>query len=58
MKPIVVLGIGMAGYTLIRKLRKLDHNTPITLISRDSGDHYSKPMLSDALAQGKRPSHW
>lgn len=53
MKPIVVLGSGLAGYTLVRELRKLDRDVPITLISRDSGDYYSKPMLSNALAQNK-----
>jgi rubredoxin-NAD+ reductase len=53
MKPIVVLGSGLAGYTLVRELRKLDRDVAITLVSRDSGDFYSKPMLSNALAQGK-----
>lgn len=53
MKPIVVLGSGLAGYTLVRELRKLDRGVAITLISQDSGDYYSKPMLSNALAQGK-----
>ncbi|MDO9012578.1 MAG: FAD-dependent oxidoreductase [Gallionella sp.] len=53
MKQIVVLGSGLAGYTLARELRKLNREVPITLISRDSGDYYSKPMLSNAFAQGK-----
>lgn len=53
MKPVVILGSGLAGYTLLRELRKLDSEVAITLISRDSGDFYSKPMLSNALAQGK-----
>lgn len=53
MKPIVVLGSGLAGYTLVRELRKLDREVEITLVSRDSGDYYSKPMLSNALAQRK-----
>lgn len=53
MKPIVVLGSGLAGYSVIRELRKLDRDIPITLVTRDSGDYYSKPMLSNALAQGK-----
>jgi rubredoxin-NAD+ reductase len=53
MKPIVVLGSGLAGYTLVRELRKLDRETPITLVSRDNGDFYSKPMLSNAFALGK-----
>jgi rubredoxin---NAD+ reductase len=53
MKPIVVLGSGLAGYTLVRELRKLDRDVAITLISQDNGNYYSKPMLSNALAQGK-----
>ena len=56
MKPIVVLGSGLAGYTLVRELRKLNRDLPLTLISRDSGDYYSKPMLSNALSQGKIPA--
>jgi len=52
-KPIVVLGSGLAGYTAVREFRKLNADVPVTLISRDSGDFYSKPMLSNAFAQGK-----
>lgn len=53
MKPIIVLGSGLAGYTLVRELRKLNPDIPVTLVSRDSGDYYSKPMLSNAFAQNK-----
>lgn len=53
MKQIVVLGSGLAGYSVIRELRKLDRDIPVTLVTRDSGDYYSKPMLSNAFAQGK-----
>jgi rubredoxin-NAD+ reductase len=53
MDNIVVMGSGLAGYTLIRELRKLDRQTPVVLVTRDSGDYYSKPMLSNALAQRK-----
>ena len=53
MHTIVVLGSGLAGYTVIRELRKLNRDIPITLVSRDSGDYYSKPMLSNAFAQHK-----
>lgn len=53
MDPIVVLGSGLAGYSVIRELRKLDRDLPVTLLSRDGGDYYSKPMLSNALAQRK-----
>lgn len=52
-KPIVVLGSGLAGYTAVREFRKLNADTLVTLISRDSADFYSKPMLSNAFAQGK-----
>jgi len=53
MDPIIVLGSGLAGYTVIRELRKLNRDIPITLVSRDNGDYYSKPMLSNAFAQNK-----
>jgi rubredoxin-NAD+ reductase len=56
MKPIVVLGSGLAGYTLVRELRKLDRDIPITMVSKDTGNYYSKPTLSNAFAQGKEPA--
>lgn len=56
MEPIVILGSGLAGYTTARELRKLDPKVPLVMVSRDGGDFYSKPMLSNALAQGKAPA--
>lgn len=53
MLPIVIVGSGLAGYTLARELRKLDRESPLHIITRDDGDSYSKPMLSNALAKGK-----
>jgi rubredoxin---NAD+ reductase len=50
---IIIIGSGLAGYTLAREFRKLDKTTPLMLITRDAGDFYSKPMLSNALAQNK-----
>ncbi|QWD63483.1 NAD(P)/FAD-dependent oxidoreductase [Polynucleobacter sp. MWH-UH2A] len=50
---IVIIGSGLAGYTLIREIRKLDKATPITLITREPGYFYSKPMLSTAFASKK-----
>ena len=55
MKPIVIIGSGMAGYGLLRELRKLDKETPVTLITADDGAVYAKPNLSNALATGKTP---
>ena len=53
---IVIIGSGLAGYTLIREIRKLDKDAPITLITREPGYFYSKPMLSTALASKKEAS--
>jgi len=54
--PVVIVGSGLAGYTLARELRKLDRETPLVVVSRDDASFYSKPMLSNALAAGKVPS--
>ncbi len=51
--PIVIIGSGLAGYTVIREIRKTDKTTPITLVTREPGYFYSKPMLSTALASKK-----
>ncbi|MBX9634330.1 MAG: FAD-dependent oxidoreductase [Magnetospirillum sp.] len=50
---VVIVGSGLGGYTLAREFRKLNRETPITIITADGGEAYSKPMLSNALAQGK-----
>lgn len=54
--PIVIVGAGMAGYTLARELRKLDAETPLLIISADDAVNYAKPTLSNALAGKKLPS--
>jgi rubredoxin---NAD+ reductase len=55
MSGIVIIGTGLAGYTLAREFRKLDKDTPLTLITADDGAFYSKPMLSNAFASNKDP---
>lgn len=50
---IVIIGSGMAGFTTVREIRKLDKQVPITLVTREPGYSYSKPMLSTALASNK-----
>ena len=50
---IVIIGSGLAGYTLVREIRKLNKEVPVTLITREPGYFYSKPMLSTALANKK-----
>lgn len=56
MAPIVVIGTGMAGITVVRELRKLDTQTPVVMLSADDGAFYSKPNLSNAFAGGKSPA--
>jgi rubredoxin-NAD+ reductase len=50
---IVIVGAGMAAYSLAREFRKLDTATPLTLATGDGGGSYAKPMLSNAIALGK-----
>ena len=56
MNPIIIIGAGLAGWTTARELRKLDADTPLLLITADSGDFYAKPSLSNAFAQGRGPA--
>jgi rubredoxin-NAD+ reductase len=49
MKPIVIIGSGLAGHSLAREIRKLDQARPLHLLTADDGRFYSKPMLSNAL---------
>lgn len=54
-KPIVIIGSGLAGYTVVREFRKFDMDTPVLILSADHGGFYSKPMLSNAFASGNTP---
>lgn len=53
---LVIVGAGLAGWTLAREVRARDPERAITLICADAGDFYSKPMLSNALALKKAPA--
>jgi len=55
MKPLVIVGSGLAAYTLAREIRKIDRALPIWLLTADQGCFYSKPMLSNALSKGLSP---
>ena len=50
---VVVAGSGLAGYGVLRELRKQAPDAELTLITLDDGHFYSKPALSTALAKGK-----
>lgn len=53
MHPIVIVGSGLAGYTLLKEIRKRDADTPVTLVTVDDGAFYSKPNLSNAFATNR-----
>ena len=53
--PVVIVGSGLAGYTLARELRKRSAELPITIVTADGGEIYTKPMLSNALAKHHSP---
>ncbi len=50
---IVVVGSGLAGFGVLRELRKLSPDANLTMVTLEDGHFYSKPALSTALAKGK-----
>jgi len=53
MSDLMIIGTGIAGYSVAREYHKLKKSSKITLLTLDDGNSYSKPMLSNALAKGK-----
>lgn len=49
----LIIGAGHAGYSLAKELRKLDPDRSICLVSSDSADYYSKPLLSNGFSKQK-----
>ena len=45
-RSVVVIGSGLAGYGLVRELRRKDEGVAITVLTSDGGEGYSKPMIS------------
>jgi len=52
-KGVVIVGGGLAGWSVARALRARDPDMPITLIAADSADIYPKPALSLAFGHKK-----
>ncbi len=50
-RPVVIIGTGLAGINLAKEFRKLDKDTPLLLITSDDGRVYSKPMLSTGFTK-------
>ena len=55
MHPIVIIGSGMAGYTVAREFRKLSPEKELMMICADDAVNYAKPTLSNAFAGNKAP---
>ncbi len=54
-QPIVIVGSGLAGYMVAKEFRKLDTDTPLTIVTASDGSFYSKPLLSTALTNERTP---
>lgn len=52
MQSIVIVGSGLAGYSVAREVRKRDKAARITVVTADDGHFYSKPTLSEAFRLG------
>lgn len=52
---LVIVGSGLAGYSLAREVRTRSAGTPVTILTADGGEVYIKPMLSNALGRGQAP---
>jgi rubredoxin---NAD+ reductase len=50
---IVVIGSGLAGFGVLRELRRLSPDARLTMVTLEDGHFYSKPALSMAFAKGK-----
>jgi rubredoxin-NAD+ reductase len=52
---LIIIGSGIAAYTVAKDWRELNATGSICLLTKDKGDHYSKPMLSNVIKQTKVP---
>jgi len=53
MKPLVIIGTGLAGYNLAKEFRKLNQERELIMVTTDDGHNYSKPMLSTGFTKEK-----
>ena len=53
--PILIVGAGIAGYTLARALRRRDATVSIGLLAAHDGDVHPKAALSHAMGVNRRP---
>lgn len=53
-QEVLIVGSGMAGYTLARELRKLAPEAPMALVTADGGEVYSNPCCPTLWPRGWR----
>lgn len=53
--PLIIIGSGIAAYTLAKLWRQAEPNHPLMIITKNDGDFYHKPLLSVSLTKGKTP---
>ncbi len=54
--PLVIIGTGLAGYSLLRALRSEDHHPELLLLTADSGAVWARAELPASLSAGKEAS--
>lgn len=52
---VVIVGAGIAGWSVAEAIRAADADVPVTLVTACAGDVYHKPELSVALGRGLSP---
>lgn len=50
-EPVVIVGSGLAAYSLVKEFRKLNPTQRVLVITEGKGEVYSKPKLSNAFAE-------
>lgn len=51
-KHIAVIGSGIAGITFAEEIRKFEPQLYVTLLTRETGGYYSRPLLSHCFSRG------
>lgn len=54
-ESLVIVGSGLAGYSLARELRSRGTRLSVTVVTAGGGEVYTKPMLSNAFARHHQP---
>lgn len=50
-EPIIIIGSGFAAYQLVKTIRRMDGEVPLTVLTADDGHEYNKPDLSHAFSK-------